>query len=311
MWRGSSEKHPDFNPLPRFKATKRATAAKMKRTLRDRDNTGTLICTDREGTGSSTLTGSARSRVEFFSISSCEDSTALQFTVGVASSEVPSVVVVVVVMIVVVVVVVVVVVGGLVPGALTTRRFIIVFLSLKMPLMSTRQQYGPLSERRTSKMSKSISPSRTSPARRYRSDTLEMTPFSSVWTRMLLHQKVPQSLPQQTLLRPNLWTLYWQDRDATPPSVTRYELQPFFPEAKGVWLKMSLLILAPDWLIYSSNRCSSFSDWFFGPKPTHWLSYKASPGTTFLLTPFSQRRSYLVFSKNVEPQSFLRHHNWR
>lgn len=53
--------------------------------------------------------------------------------------------------------------------------------------------------------------------------TLEMTPFSSVCTRTLLHQKVPQPRPQQTRLSPNLFTEYWQDREAMPPSVTLKE----------------------------------------------------------------------------------------
>lgn len=53
--------------------------------------------------------------------------------------------------------------------------------------------------------------------------TLEMTPFSSVCTRMLLHQKVPQPRPQQTRLRPKRFTEYWQDREATPPSGTLNE----------------------------------------------------------------------------------------
>jgi len=50
--------------------------------------------------------------------------------------------------------------------------------------------------------------------------TFEMMPCSSVCTRMLLHQKVPQPRPQQTRLRPNRFTEYWQDREATPPSAT-------------------------------------------------------------------------------------------
>ena len=54
---------------------------------------------------------------------------------------------------------------------LTTLRFMITFLSLKMPSMSTLQQYGPLSVRRTFRMSRSICPSRTSPVSRYRSST--------------------------------------------------------------------------------------------------------------------------------------------
>lgn len=54
---------------------------------------------------------------------------------------------------------------------LTTLRFMITFLSLKIPSMSTLQQYGPLSVRLTFRMSRSICPSKTSPVSRYRSAT--------------------------------------------------------------------------------------------------------------------------------------------
>lgn len=49
---------------------------------------------------------------------------------------------------------------------LTTLKFMITFLSLKTPSISTLQQYGPLSVRLTLRMSRSISPSRMSPVSR-------------------------------------------------------------------------------------------------------------------------------------------------
>lgn len=101
-----------------------------------------------------------------------------------------------------------------------TFKFWITFLSLKMPSMSTLQQYGPLSVCLTSRIPRSISPARTSPVILYLSETLEMTPCSSVCTRMLLHQNVPHSRPQHTPLKPKWPTEYWQDNVAVAPSIT-------------------------------------------------------------------------------------------
>ncbi|KAG7253434.1 hypothetical protein CRUP_005154 [Coryphaenoides rupestris] len=64
-------------------------------------------------------------------------------------------------LLVVVLVVVLVVAGGVV----------VVLVEMEIPSMLTRQQYGPLSVRRTFRMDRSICPSSTSPVNLYRSVT--------------------------------------------------------------------------------------------------------------------------------------------
>lgn len=86
---------------------------------------------------------------------------------------------------------------------LTTLRFMMTFLSLKSPSMSTLQQYGPLSVRLTFRMSRSICPSRTSPASRYRSATCSTrvrVRAPSLWTCPMIQGDITKTVQWMSYL---------------------------------------------------------------------------------------------------------------